>query len=88
MIIAVVIAIQAIANNPKKKIGTSTGFEPMASTIALQSSTSWAMKTHTLRGGEASFFRVTVNPLLSPPFQRSKVNKPPPPPPLLHRYSS
>ena len=37
---------------------------------------------------------LTVNPLLSPPFQRRKVNKPPPyllsppPPPPLHPYSS
>ena len=37
MIAAVVIAIEA--NNPKNIFGTSTGFEPMASELALQCST-------------------------------------------------
>ena len=32
----------------KKKFGTLTGFEPKASALALQCSTKWAMKTHTL----------------------------------------
>ena len=36
MIPAVVIAIQAIANKPDKTFGTSTGFEPMASALALR----------------------------------------------------
>ena len=38
MIVAVVIAIYEIAIN-EKEIGTSTGFEPMASALALQCST-------------------------------------------------
>ena len=43
---------QAIANHPeKKKFGTSTGFEPMASALALQCSANWAMKTHALGAG-------------------------------------
>ena len=37
-IVAVVIAIEAIANKPEKIFGTSTVFEPMASALALQSS--------------------------------------------------
>ena len=37
---------------PKKVFGASTGFEPMASALALQCSTNWAMKTHTLRAGQ------------------------------------
>ena len=37
---------------PKLNIGTSTGFEPMASALALQSSTIWAIKTHTLGAGQ------------------------------------
>ena len=32
--------------------GTSTGFEPVASALALQCSTNWAMKTHTLGAGQ------------------------------------
>ena len=36
----------------RKHFGTSTGFEPMASALALQCSTNWAMKTHTLRAGQ------------------------------------
>ena len=39
MIVAVVITIKAIANWPEKDFGTSTGFEPVASTLALQCST-------------------------------------------------
>ena len=31
--------------NPKKFFGTSTGFEHMASSLALKCSTIWAMKT-------------------------------------------
>ena len=38
--------------NPKNVFGTSTGFEPMASALALQCSTIWAMKTHTLGAGQ------------------------------------
>ena len=38
--------------NPKSVFGTSTGFEPMASALALQFSTIWAMKTHTLGAGQ------------------------------------
>ena len=35
-------------NSPKKKFfGAPTGFEPVASALALQCSPSWAMKTHT-----------------------------------------
>ena len=38
-----------LRDSPKKKFfGPSTGFEPVASALALQYSTSWAMKTHTL----------------------------------------
>ena len=33
---------------PKKKLRTSTGFEPIASALALQCSTDWAVKTHSL----------------------------------------
>ena len=36
MIIAVVIAIEGIANKPENKFVTPTGFERMASTLALQ----------------------------------------------------
>ena len=39
MIAAVVIKIEQLQINPKKKFRTSTGFEPMASALALQSST-------------------------------------------------
>ena len=38
--------------SPKNIFGASTGFEPMAFAIALQCSTSWAMKTHTLEAGQ------------------------------------
>ena len=38
--------------NPPKisppNLGTSTGFEPMASALVLQYSNNWIMKTHTL----------------------------------------
>ena len=38
---------------PEKKIfGASTGFQPVASALALQCSPSWAMKTHTLEAGQ------------------------------------
>ena len=47
------IAIQAIAKIARKKIfGASTGFEPMASALALQCSPSWAMKTHILEAAQ------------------------------------
>ena len=36
----------------KKKFRTSTGFEPMAAALALQCSTNWAMKNHTLGAGQ------------------------------------
>jgi len=36
MIVAVVIAIEGIANKPENTFVTPTGFEPMASTLALQ----------------------------------------------------
>ena len=52
MTVAVVITIKAIANWPEKDFGTSTGFEPVASTLALQCSTNWATKTQTLRAGQ------------------------------------
>ena len=46
---------------PKKKIlRTSTGFKPVASAFTLQCSTSWAMKTHTLRAGQ--FHIEFINP--------------------------
>ena len=38
--------------NPKKFFETSTGFEPTASALALQCSTIWAMKIHTLGAGQ------------------------------------
>ena len=53
MIVAVVIVINQLEINPPPKFGTSTGFEPMTSVLALQCSTNWAMKTHTL--GEDQF---------------------------------
>ena len=40
--------------------GASTGFEPMASALALKCFTNWAMKTHTLEAGQ--FFWVHSNP--------------------------
>ena len=36
----------------KNVFGASTGFEPMASPLALQCSNNWAMKTHTLGAGQ------------------------------------
>ena len=50
MIVQVVIAFYKLA---WKNFGTSTGFEPMASALALQYSTNFAM-THTL--GASQFF--------------------------------
>ena len=38
--------------SPKNVFGASTGFEPMASALALQCSTNWAMKTHMLGAGQ------------------------------------
>ena len=48
-------------NSPKKKkfFGASTGFEPVASALALQCSPSWAMKTHILEAGQFIEF---INP--------------------------
>ena len=47
-------------NSQKKKFfGASTGFEPVASVLALQCSPSWAMKTHTLEAGQFIEF---INP--------------------------
>ena len=37
---------------PEKNFWASTGFEPMASALALQCSTNWAMKTHILGAGQ------------------------------------
>ena len=36
---------------PNNFFGAATGFERMASALALQCSTNWAMKTHTLGAG-------------------------------------
>ena len=36
--------------SPKNVFGTSTGFEPIASALARQCSTNWAMKTQTVEG--------------------------------------
>ena len=44
--------------SPKKVFEALTGFEPMASALALQCSTNWAMKTHTL--GEGQFIELVV----------------------------
>ena len=44
----------------KNVFRTSTGFEPMASVLALQCSTNWAMKTHTLGAGQFVEFIITV----------------------------
>ena len=38
--------------SPKNVFGASTGFEHMASVLALQCATNWAMKTHTLGAGQ------------------------------------
>ena len=38
--------------SPKNVFGASMGFEPMASALALQCSTNWAVKTHTLGAGQ------------------------------------
>ena len=43
----------------KKDFGASTGFEPVASALALQCSTSLTMKTHTLEAGQFIEF---INP--------------------------
>ena len=54
---------QKIAPNPlgelSVEVGASTGFEPVASALALQCSPSWAMKTHTLEAGQFIEF---INP--------------------------
>ena len=50
MIVAVVIAIYAITNKPEKEFGTSTGFEPMASALALHCSTILALRRLSLHG--------------------------------------
>ena len=39
-------------NLSNKHFETSTGFESTASALALQCSTNWAIKTHTLRAGQ------------------------------------
>ena len=59
MIVAVVIEI---ANKPEKSFGTSTGFEPITSVLALQCYTIWAMKTHTLEAGQYWICWVHLNP--------------------------
>ena len=54
------ITIKAIVKIARKKFfGASTGFEPVASALALQCSPSWAMKTHTLEAGQFIEF---INP--------------------------
>ena len=60
MIVAVVIVINQLEiNPPPPKFGTSTGFEPMTSVLALQCSTNWAMKTHALGEGQFVEFNLT-----------------------------
>ena len=44
---------------PEKNFWASTGFEPMASALALQCSTNWAMKTHILGAGQFIEFILT-----------------------------
>ena len=44
---------------PEKNVWASTGFEPMASVLALQCSTNWAMKTHILGAGQFIEFILT-----------------------------
>ena len=46
--------------SPKNVFGASTGFEPMDSALALQRSTNWAMKTHTMGAGQFIEFIVPV----------------------------
>jgi len=46
--------------SPKNVFGASRGFEPMASTLTLQCSSNWAMKTHTLGAGQFIEFIVPV----------------------------
>ena len=46
--------------SPKNVFGASTGFEPMASALALQFSTNLAIKTHTLGAGQFVEFIVPV----------------------------
>ena len=47
-------------HSPKKGFfGASTGFEPVAAALALQRSTIWTMKTHTLEAGQFIEF---INP--------------------------
>ena len=41
-----------VARKKKRFFGTSTGFVPVAPAFALQCTTSWAMKTHTLEAGQ------------------------------------
>ena len=50
MIITVVLQFKQLQINPPKNF--ETGFELMASALALQFSTIWAMKTHTLGAGQ------------------------------------
>ena len=58
--VAVESQFKQFRSSPKKKFfGASTGFEPVDSAFALQSSTSWAMKTHTWRAGQ---FIELINP--------------------------
>ena len=47
------------ANKPEKNFATSTGFELMATALALQCSTILAMKTNTLRAGQIVEFILT-----------------------------
>ena len=61
MTIAVNRNLSNCENSTKKKVffGASTGFEPVASALALQCSPSWAMKTHILEAGQFIEF---INP--------------------------
>ena len=60
MIVAVVVAIQAIATKPKKMFWDFNAIPtPLASALALQCSTIWAMKTHTLGAGHFVEFILT-----------------------------
>ena len=51
-------AIKAIANFSPRKFSVSTGFEAMASALALQYSTNWAMKNHMLEADQCIEFMI------------------------------
>lgn len=52
IIITILIGIYAIANKARKKFRALTGFETMASALALQYSTENTKKTHKLEAGQ------------------------------------